>query len=75
MTELSEYGLTPEEWGGDTIINKISANNGDGIDELLDNILLIAEMNEYKANPNRYATGTVIESRLDKQVRSVVYIY
>ena len=74
MQELMEYGLVPDNWGGDTIFTNISAKNGDGIDELLDNILLIAEMNEYKANPNRYAMGTVIESRLDKQVGSVVTI-
>ena len=72
MTALVENGLTPEEWGGDTIINKISALNGIGIDELLANILLVSEMQELKANPNRYATGTVIESRKDKQVGSVV---
>ena len=72
MTELSECGLTPDTWGGDTLYNKISALNGDGIDELLENILLIAEMQEYKANPSRYAVGTVVESRLDKQVGPVV---
>ena len=72
MTALVENGLTPEEWGGDTIINKISALNGIGIDELLANILLVSEMQELKANPNRYATGTVIESCKDKQVGSVV---
>ncbi|MEG2028733.1 MAG: translation initiation factor IF-2 [Bacilli bacterium] len=74
MTELTEYGLTPDEWGGDTLYNKISAKNGIGIDELLANILLIAEMKEYKANPNRYAIGTVVESRLDKQVGPVVTV-
>ena len=72
MTELSECGLMPEEWGGDVLYNKISALNGDGIDELLENILLVAEMNEYKANPNRYAMGSVIESRLDKHVGPIV---
>ena len=74
MTELAEYGLTPEEWGGDTIFTKISAKQGTGIDELLENILLVAEMEEYKANPNRYAMGTVIESRLDKQVGPVATV-
>lgn len=74
MTELSEYGLMPEEWGGDTLINKISAVNGDGIDELLENILLVAELNNYRANPNRYAMGTVVESRLDKHVGSIVTV-
>lgn len=66
--ELADYGLTPESWGGDTIFVKVSALKGSGIDELLDNILLIAEMQELKANPNRYAMGTVIEARLDKNV-------
>lgn len=74
MTELAEYGLTPEEWGGDTIFTKISAKQGTGIDELLENILLVAEMEEYKANPNRYAMGTVIESRLDKKVGPVATV-
>ena len=72
LTGLVEAGLTPEEWGGDIIVNKISAHTGQGVDELLESILLVAEMNEYKANPNRYATGTVIESRQDKQVGNVV---
>ena len=72
MTELVENGLTPEAWGGDVIVNKISAHTGEGVNELLDSILLVAEMNEYKANPNRYATGAVLESRQDKHVGSVV---
>ena len=72
MTELVENGLTPEEWGGDTIICKISAKTGLGIDELLSNILLVSDMQELKANPSRYATGTVIESCKDKQIGSVV---
>lgn len=72
MTELVENGLTPEEWGGDTIVCKISAKTGLGIDELLSNILLIADIEDLKANPNRYASGTVIESRKDKQIGSVV---
>ena len=72
MTELSEYGLTPDTWGGDTLYCNISAKNGTGIDELLENILLIAEMQQYKANPNRYAIGTVVESRLDKHLGPVV---
>lgn len=74
MTELAEYGLTPDTWGGDTIYTKISAKQGIGIDELLENILLVAEMQEYKANPSRYASGSVVESRLDKQVGSIVTI-
>ena len=74
MTELTEYGLTPEEWGGDTIYTKISALNGTGVDDLLENILLVAEMQNYRANPNRYAMGTVIESRLDKHLGPVVTV-
>ena len=72
MTELSDYGLVPDSWGGDTLYNQISAKNNVGIDSLLENILLIADMQGYKANPKRYALGTVIESRLDKQVGPVV---
>ena len=71
LTELVEYGITPEEWGGDTIVCRISAKTHDGIPELLENILLVSEMAELKANPHRYATGAVIESRLDKQIGSV----
>ena len=71
LTELAEYGITPEEWGGDTICCKISAKTQEGIPELLENILLVSEMADLKANPSRYATGTVIESKLDKQVGSV----
>ncbi len=74
MTQLTEHGLTPESWGGDTIVNLISAKSGLGIDELLDSILLVAEMNEYKANPNRYAVGTVVESRLDKHLGPIVTV-
>lgn len=70
MSGLVENGLTPEEWGGDIIVNKISAKTGTGINELLENILLVAEMQEYKANPNRYATGAVIESKKDNKVGS-----
>ena len=66
LTELAEYGLTPEEWGGDIIVNKISAKTHEGINELLESILLIASMQELKANPNRYASGAVIEARMDK---------
>ncbi len=71
LTELVECGLTPEEWGGDIICSRISAKTKQGIPELLENILLISEMGELKANPARYASGTVIESKLDKQVGSV----
>ena len=64
--ELSEHGLTPEEWGGDTIMIPVSAHTKDGIDELIEMILLVAEMEELKANPNRPAIGIVIEAQLDK---------
>jgi translation initiation factor IF-2 len=63
---LTDLGLTPEEWGGSNVYVPISAKFGKGIDELLENILLIAEMQELKANPNRYAMGAVIEAELDK---------
>jgi len=72
MREMSENGLTPDTWGGDTLFVNISAKTHEGIDTLLDNLLLIAEMNELKANPKRYAMGTVIESKLDKNVGSQV---
>lgn len=74
MTELSEYGLMPEKWGGDTLFTNISAVNGEGISELLENILLIADLNQYKANPNRYALGTVVESRLNKHLGPIVTV-
>ena len=64
--ELTEYGLVPEEWGGDIICVPVSALTGQGIDDLLENILLVAEVQELKANPNRLAKGAVIEARLDK---------
>ena len=63
--ELSKYGLIPEEWGGDTIMVPISAKTGQGVDELLEMVLLQAEMLELKANPNKPARGTVLESKLD----------
>ena len=71
MTGLAQNGLTPEEWGGDVIVNKISAATGEGVPELLENILLVAEMQEYKANPSRYATGVVVESKKNSKVGSV----
>ena len=71
MTGLVENGLTPEEWGGDVIVNKISAATGEGVPELLENILLVAEMQEYKANPSGYATGVVVESKKNSKVGSV----
>ena len=72
MNEMAARGLTPEAWGGDTIYCNISAKTGEGIENLLDNIQLISEMSELRANPNRYALGTVIESKLDKNVGSIV---
>ncbi len=66
MQELLEFSLVPEDWGGDTIYVKLSALQGEGIDDLLEMINLVSEMNEYKANPKRLATGTVIEAKLDK---------
>ena len=72
IAEVSEHGLIPEEWGGDTIFAKISAKTGEGVDKLLESILLVSEMAELKANPNRYALGTVIESKLDKSMGSTV---
>ncbi len=72
LTEMVENGITPEEWGGDTPFVKISAHTGEGIDLLLETIETIAEVNNYKANPNRYATGTVIESKIDKNVGGIV---
>ena len=66
MQQLTEYELVPEEWGGETIVCPISAKTGMGIDNLLDMVVLTAEMRELKANPNRAAHGAVIEARLDK---------
>lgn len=71
MSSLVENGLTPEEWGGDIIVNQISAKTGEGVDSLLENILLVAEMQEYKANPARYASGAVVEARKDSKVGSI----
>lgn len=64
--ELTEYGLVSEDWGGDTICVPVSAKQGENIDQLLEMVLLTAEMQELKANPNRKAKGTVIEAKLDK---------
>lgn len=71
MQELTEYNLVPEDWGGDTIFVKLSALKGEGIDELLEMILLVAEVEDYKANPDKAARGTVIEAELDKGRGSV----
>ncbi|MDO5754798.1 MAG: translation initiation factor IF-2 [Tissierellia bacterium] len=64
--ELAENGLMPDDWGGDAIVVPVSALKGEGIDELLEMILMVAEMEELKANPNRHAVGTVVEAQLDK---------
>ncbi len=64
--ELTEQGIVCEEWGGDTICVPVSAKTGEGIDDLLENILLVAEVKELKANPNRLAKGAIIEAKLDK---------
>ncbi len=66
LQQLTEHGLVPEEWGGDTITVKVSALNGTGIDELLEYILLVADVQDLKANPKAEASGVVIEANLDK---------
>lgn len=72
--ELMEYGLVPEEWGGDTICVEVSAKKNQNIKQLLEMVLLVAEMKELKANPDRRAKGTVIESQLDKGRGSVATV-
>lgn len=74
MQEMAELNLTPEAWGGNTPFVNISAVTGAGINTLLDTVLAIAEVSELKANPNRYAIGTVIETRADKALGSVASI-
>lgn len=66
LSEMAAHNITPESWGGNIPFVNISARTGDNVNEILDTILAISEINEYKANPNRYASGTVIESRIDK---------
>ena len=66
MAELADNGVMPEEWGGDTIFTQISARSGEGVNDLLETILLVADMQELKANPDTNATGTVVEAKLDK---------
>jgi len=73
-TQLGEHGLTPEDWGGDTVTVPVSAKERLGIDELLDMILLVAEMGELRANPERRAKGIVLETRLDKGLGPVASI-
>ena len=72
LTELVENGLVPESFGGDVVTCNISAKKGTGVNELLETLILISEMRDLKANPNRYATGTVIEARNDNKVGSIV---
>ncbi len=71
LTAMTEVGITPEEWGGDIPFVKISAKTGEGIDSLLETLLVTAEMGTLKANPSRYASGSVIESKIDKKVGGV----
>ena len=71
LTEISNYGLMPEVWGGDIMVTNISAKTGQGINDLLERILLISELEELKANPKRYASGTVIEAKMDKSLGAV----
>jgi len=71
LTEMAENNITPEAWGGNIPFVNISCKTGEGIDELLETIIAISEMEELKANPNRYAVGTVIESRVDKSIGGV----
>ncbi len=71
MEEMANNGITPEAWGGDVPFVNISAHTGEGIDLLLETIQTISEVNGYKANPNRYAIGTVIESKMDKNIGGV----
>ena len=71
MEEMAALNVTPEAWGGDIPFVNISAKTGMGIDDLLETVATIAEVRELKANPNRYAIGTVIESRIDKNIGGV----
>lgn len=66
MSEMAELDMMPEEWGGNTIFCKISAKSGEGVKELLDTIMILAEVEDFKANPDKSAVGTVIEAKLDK---------
>ncbi len=74
MEEMAALNITPEAWGGNIPFVKISALTGEGINQLLETVLAIAEVDELKANPNRYALGTVIESRIDKNIGGVASI-
>ncbi len=72
LQELTQYGIVAEEWGGDAIIAKVSATTGEGLDNLLDMILLVSEVEELRANPNRRAKGTVVEAKMDNRGRGPV---
>lgn len=72
MQELTQYSIVPEEWGGDTVIAKVSATVGTGVDDLLDMILLVSDVQELKADPNRLAKGTVVEAKMDNRGRGPV---
>ena len=72
--QLTEYGLVPEEWGGETIVCPISAKTGEGVDKLLENLVLLAEILELKANPDTFASGNVLEAKLDKGRGSVATV-
>lgn len=74
LQQLTKYDLLPEEWGGETPVVRVSAKTGEGVENLLENILIMAEIRELKANPNRPARGTIIEARLDKGVGKVATI-
>ena len=74
LHQLSEQGVLPEEWGGETPVVRVSAKTGEGVESLLENILIMAEIRELKANPDRPARGTIIEARLDKGIGKVATI-
>ncbi len=74
LQQLTEYGITPEEWGGETPVVKVSAKTGMGVEELLEQILVRAEVEELKANPDRSARGTIIEAKLDKGLGKIATI-
>ncbi len=74
MQQLTEYELIPEEWGGDTVMVQISAKKGTNVDKLLENVLLVAEMQNLKANPDRSARGVIIEAKLDKNKGSMATV-
>jgi len=74
LQQLPEYGITPEEWGGETPVVRVSAKTGEGVENLLEQILVRAEVEELRANPNRHARGTIIEAKLDKGLGKIATI-